>query len=152
MTKNLLFRWLPALIVMVIIFLLSAMPGKSVAVSTNPITKPLAIVEHKSSLFSGLPSVPWLKVGHFIGYSVLGLTLFRGFFLSGLDSEFYPTITCFLYACSDELHQHFVAGRSGSFSDVLLDTSAAFITVLLFVYLRQTVNLVFHQEAFKKNG
>jgi len=151
MIKKLLFRWLPALIVMVVIFFLSAMPGKSVAVSTNPITKPLAIVEHKSSLFSGLSPIPWLKVGHFVGYSVLGLTLFRGFSLSGLDNEFYPTIISFLYACSDELHQNFVAGRSGSFSDVLLDTSAAFIAVLLFVYLRQTAKLIFHQEAFKKS-
>jgi len=151
MTKKLLFRWLPALIVMAVIFWVSAMPGKSVSVSTDPITKPLAIVEHKSSLFSGLPSVPWLKVGHFVGYSVLGLTLFRGFSLSGFDSEFYPTITSFLYACSDELHQNFVTGRSGSFNDVLLDTSAAFIAVLLFVYLRQTVKLIFNQKAFKRS-
>ena len=146
MTKKLLFRWLPALIVMVVIFFLSAMPGKSVAVSTNPITKPLAIVEHRSSLFSGLPSVPWLKVGHFVGYAVLGLTLFRGFSLSGIDNEFYPTIISFLYACSDELHQNFVAGRSGSFSDVLLDASAAFVAVLLFVYLRQLIMMVFQKE------
>ena len=151
MIKNSLFRWLPALIVMIVIFVLSAMPGKSVAVSTNPITKPLAIVEHRSSLFSGLSPIPWLKVGHFVGYAVLGLMLFRGFSLSGIDNEFYPTITSFLYACSDELHQQFVAGRSGSFSDVLLDTSAAFAAVILFVYLRQTVEMVFHQNPFKRD-
>jgi VanZ family protein len=29
---------------------------------------------------------------------------------------------CFLYACSDEFHQHFVVGRYGSPLDVLIDT------------------------------
>ena len=34
-----------------------------------------------------------------------------------------------LYAASDELHQHFIAGRSGQLSDVLLDTIAASIGI-----------------------
>jgi VanZ family protein len=31
-------------------------------------------------------------------------------------------LLCFLYASSDEIHQLFVPGRSGSFIDILLDT------------------------------
>ncbi|HBB71765.1 MAG TPA: VanZ family protein [Ruminococcus sp.] len=38
---------------------------------------------------------------------------------------------CFLYACSDELHQRFVSGRSGEFRDVMIDTSGSFTGLLL---------------------
>mgnify|MGYP001948405098 CR=1 FL=1 len=41
----------------------------------------------------------------------------------------------FLYACSDEVHQLFVAGRSGQVSDVLLDTIGASVGVGLYYLL-----------------
>lgn len=37
---------------------------------------------------------------------------------------------CFFYACTDEFHQRFTAGRSCQFSDVLLDTTGAFVGIL----------------------
>ena len=33
----------------------------------------------------------------------------------------------FLYACSDEFHQFFIAGRSAQFTDVMIDTCGALI-------------------------
>ena len=41
----------------------------------------------------------------------------------------------FLYACSDEVHQLFVAGRSGQASDVLLDTFGAMVGVGVYYLL-----------------
>lgn len=38
---------------------------------------------------------------------------------------------CFLYACSDELHQYFVPGRACRFTDVLIDTSGAVLGTLV---------------------
>ena len=38
-----------------------------------------------------------------------------------------------LYACSDEIHQLFVPGRSGKFSDVLVDMTGVAIAVVLVV-------------------
>lgn len=38
---------------------------------------------------------------------------------------------CFLYACSDEIHQLFVPGRAGMFRDVLIDTAGAAAGLLL---------------------
>ena len=38
---------------------------------------------------------------------------------------------CFLYACTDELHQLFSSGRSGQFDDVLLDSIGALLGILL---------------------
>lgn len=39
---------------------------------------------------------------------------------------------CALYACSDELHQYFVPGRSCRFFDVCVDSAGAFCGALLF--------------------
>jgi len=38
---------------------------------------------------------------------------------------------CILYACSDELHQHFVAGRSCELRDVLIDSCGALTGLLV---------------------
>ena len=38
----------------------------------------------------------------------------------------------FLYACSDEIHQLFVPGRSGQVSDVLLDTLGSFTGIMIY--------------------
>ena len=44
---------------------------------------------------------------------------------------FISLLVSFLYACSDELHQFFVGGRSASFRDVLIDSTGACIGILL---------------------
>ena len=43
-------------------------------------------------------------------------------------------LTAFLYACTDEFHQLFISGRAGRFTDVLIDTTGAFLGLFL-VYL-----------------
>ena len=40
-------------------------------------------------------------------------------------------VMAILYACSDELHQIFVAGRAGQISDVLVDSAGALLALLL---------------------
>lgn len=40
-----------------------------------------------------------------------------------------------LYACSDELHQHFVPGRSGEIRDVLVDSAGVLIGILILAVL-----------------
>ncbi|MBQ9807510.1 MAG: VanZ family protein [Ruminococcus sp.] len=44
-------------------------------------------------------------------------------------------IFCFLYAVSDEIHQHFVPGRSCEFRDVMIDTSGALTGMLLSFFM-----------------
>ena len=43
---------------------------------------------------------------------------------------------CILYACSDELHQRFVPGRSGELRDVLIDTAGALTALALLALYR----------------
>ena len=47
-----------------------------------------------------------------------------------------------LYACSDEIHQTFVAGRSGEVLDVLIDTIGGSLATYLYyiIYKRRRLN------------
>ncbi len=79
---------------------------------------------------------PIRKTAHFLIYALLG-------FLAACQSQLYDMYglrqtrvvvpATFLYACSDELHQRFVPGRSGQWSDVFLDTVGAVTGYLIFL-------------------
>lgn len=49
-------------------------------------------------------------------------------------------ILTFVYACTDEIHQIFVQGRTSSFIDVLIDTAGA-ITTSLIIYVIYKINI-----------
>lgn len=73
------------------------------------------------------------KMAHFIIYTMLGflasLTIGKRKLLS--LGSLWTLVFCFLYACSDEIHQHFVPGRACMFTDVLIDTSGAALGMIL---------------------
>lgn len=82
--------------------------------------------------------VPVRKAAHFFIYFVLGVTLIsflREFSISIRKLILLSIFLAFLYACSDEVHQLFVPGRSGQVSDVLLDTIGASVGVGLYYLL-----------------
>jgi VanZ family protein len=82
------------------------------------------------------------KVGHFLGYGVIGL-IFRNAWhtsiraglmrigaglasLQGMVSvSALSVLSTFIVASLDELHQRFVPGRVSSFHDVMVDTAGA---------------------------
>jgi VanZ family protein len=70
------------------------------------------------------------KCGHMSEYAMLFFLLRRAL-LCTVDGGIYffvaPFVLCVLYAISDEFHQSFVAGRSSSASDVLIDSLGALI-------------------------
>lgn len=68
------------------------------------------------------------KIAHAGEFAVLGLLLVRAVGREGL-----ALALGIAYATSDELHQHFVPGRQGSPTDVLIDA----IGVLVGVYARR---------------
>ena len=75
--------------------------------------------------------VDWGKIGHVIGYGVLGLVLYRALCLSGHTGLLLPTLLVFGFACLDEFVQYFVPGRSAQLSDVILDTTAALLVMVV---------------------
>jgi VanZ family protein len=68
------------------------------------------------------------KLGHFSEYFVLSLLLYRA--LRGAErwsprAAGLALVLAVAYAASDEVHQLFVPGRTGSASDTLIDASGA---------------------------
>ncbi len=59
------------------------------------------------------------KAGHMLGYGLLALAYWRGLGF-GRRQAWYAWLLAVAYACTDEFHQSFVAGRDPSVVDVLL--------------------------------
>ncbi|MEG2596418.1 MAG: VanZ family protein [Ruthenibacterium sp.] len=77
------------------------------------------------------------KMAHFSIYCILAFCV-SGFFITfawrRTTTIFVSVFVCFFYACMDEIHQSFVAGRGPAFTDVLIDTCGAALGIfLLFV-------------------
>jgi len=81
---------------------------------------------------------PFRKCMHASVYLVLVLLFINAFKVSNFSlkqSIIFSLICCFLYACSDEFHQTFIDGRSGQFSDVLIDTCGALIGTFFYTFI-----------------
>ena len=100
MKENKLLKWMPALVVMVVIFLFSSQPSKNLP-------------------DFGLVDRLVKKGGHMLGYGLLALSYWNGF---GLERKKRPLawLLAILYATTDEFHQSFVSGRHPSMWDVLI--------------------------------
>lgn len=80
---------------------------------------------------------PVRKCAHLSLYLILGIlviSLLREYMVINTKLVLLSLLICFLYACSDEIHQLFVPGRSGEVGDVLIDTLGACLGVS-FYYL-----------------
>ena len=72
------------------------------------------------------------KSAHIFAYFVLGVLVFRALRQTGLARPIlWAIIICATYAATDEFHQLFVPGRSGEVRDILIDTVAATVGVIL---------------------
>lgn len=58
-------------------------------------------------------------------------------------------LTTAVYAASDEIHQLFVAGRSGRISDVLIDSSGALLGVIVFILLSRLIQTIRRRRSRK---
>lgn len=86
--------------------------------------------------FSGNITFIVRKSAHFIIYASLGFftAIHFGYYRLKKYKQFLVSLLiCFLYAASDEFHQLFVNGRSGQFSDVMLDTAGSFIGIIIVI-------------------
>lgn len=75
--------------------------------------------------------VPVRKSAHFFLYFVLGILVYLlAKRVCGLTpaSIIFTMIFCIIYACSDEIHQLFVPGRTARLFDVFIDSCGAFLS------------------------
>ena len=87
------------------------------------------------------------KGAHFSIYMVLGLLImsyFKELYLINNKGLLIALIICFLYACSDELHQYFVPGRSSEFFDVLIDSSGSILGIYIYYFI-STIRRKLHE-------
>ena len=92
--------------------------------------------ERKDALFADVQHIV-RKCAHFTEYMILGILLrmcLESWFGKRSRLNLYSLGTGTLYACTDELHQLIIDGRSGQITDVLLDGCGVLIGVL-FVFL-----------------
>ena len=108
-------RWLPPLLMMLVIFWFSAQPA------------------------SEMPTFEWAervvkKGGHMIGYGLLALAYWRAFGLKE-EKRWLAWLLAVLYAVTDEFHQSFVPGRNSSMWDIVVfDNLGALIVLWLMHY------------------
>lgn len=113
----LIFRWLPAMIVMAAIFFLSGQPASRLPVF-------------------GEYDLIIKKLGHATGYAMLGLAYYFAL-PPRLRAGFRWILALFmviLFALSDEFHQSFIEGRTSSLIDVGIDTAGALVALSLGVF------------------
>jgi VanZ family protein len=118
--KAWLWRWLPALVLMALIFAASSLTKKE------------------------LPSFgTWdllaKKGGHALGYALLGAAYVRGLSAGrqfGWRLAALALVGAALYAGTDEFHQVFVNGRTSSPVDVFIDAGGAVAGIAVWVFIQ----------------
>lgn len=78
------------------------------------------------------------KSAHFTLYFILGLLIVNAIYEYKLEDAkmiLIALLIAFLYACSDEIHQLFVPGRSGEILDVLIDTLGSLTGIMVYYYV-----------------
>ena len=79
---------------------------------------------------------PLRKVAHASEYLVFTIILIIALSntrVQGKKIYIIAILICFIYACTDEYHQTFVKGRTGQFTDTLIDTLGGVIGCLLVI-------------------
>lgn len=102
----------PPLLLMIVIFYFSSLPGQTVQISTNYWQEFLI-----------------KKTIHLIEYGTLWVLLYRSFRqkISLKKASKYSLIIAILFAMSDEYHQTFTPNRTGTVRDVFIDIGGILI-------------------------
>lgn len=146
--------WLPAAIIMVLIFAFSSKPAD------NSNKSSLTIANNILSVYETINDVQYVdtqrmnqlekinhivrKGAHFSEYALLSIAIALHLLVCKKDKLWIlslSTIFSVFYAMTDEYHQTFIEGRSGQLSDVLIDASGAIAGALFFMILLAILKL-----------
>jgi VanZ family protein len=109
--KQLLSRWLPLFVWMLLIFIVSAQPKQAVP-------------------SFGVWDLLVKKGSHFLAYALLAWLAWRALG-EGQGLYRWAFVLTAVYAVSDEFHQTFVPGRNGQLSDVFIDCAGGLSALIL---------------------
>ena len=101
-------------------------------IESNPKTRNLAPKEKQKKKEEIV--TPVRKTAHFTVYTILGMLLYlltKTFNCKERNRIIISLGLAFLYACSDEVHQSLVPGRSCEFRDICIDSCGALFGILI---------------------
>ena len=141
MTKRIVL-WILVIFWMGIIFYFSSFNGldstsQSKGFLRNTIGKIVEIInpdidEVKKEEIIDKLDIPVRKAAHASIYFILAINVFLLLETYSIKRIYLMSfIICFIYACSDEVHQLFVVGRSGEVLDVLIDSFGCLLSLLV---------------------
>lgn len=138
-------KLLPAVLIMILIFLFSAQQSEVSSEISGALTQKILALLAK--IFTSIEAENWevwhglvRKNAHFFGYFVLALLSRRGFKAMGYKHfNRLAFVLCIVYAMTDEFHQLFVPGRSAELRDVFIDAAGAALGLLVAVAVSRLV-------------
>ena len=135
--RRLVIKYISVAIWMLVIFLMSSEVAGTSSARSDEIVRTIQSIGVSTP--ADLLTFVVRKAAHICAYFVLGILLFnlvKEYDLSVKKMIFISIAIAMLYACTDELHQMFVPGRSGEVRDVLIDTAGAAVGVVAYAALR----------------
>lgn len=144
--------WLPAIVLMAMIFCFSNQPAEvsadlSGGISYQVVEFAVSIIDKdydKKEMLSLAEKIdyPIRKLAHLTEYALLGMAVTFGILYgSNIDKcnrkkqYFFVQTIGSLYAMTDEFHQLFVPGRAGRIGDVLIDSIGVMIGFFVFIVI-----------------
>ena len=85
------------------------------------------------------------KGAHMTEYAILAVLIYvwiGRWQITRFRKSLAAAVISVLYAGSDEFHQLFVAGRAGSFSDVLVDSAGVILGLAIFLLVENVIKLL----------
>lgn len=151
--------WLPAVIMMCVIFYFSSKPANESKESSMTIaSRVLNIYENITRVSVGddkreetINTIDHIirKCAHFTEYLILAIAISIPLCIvhrmTGYRLALIAGLITALYAATDEFHQLYVPGRSGEIRDVLIDSSGALLGIVIFTL----VSRIFHRKIDK---
>ena len=116
-------RWLPAIVLMLVIFIFSAIPDAGLQTQFSP--EPVKIPNF------GIANRAVKKLSHLLIYALLAHSYLFALGKHNRRNRWIAFGLAVLYGISDEFHQTFVPGRGAGPADVLIDACGAWLALFL---------------------
>lgn len=133
---------------LIVIFLFSHQPAEVSTKSSTHVTKTVinivgSVTGHKMNKRQTEKIIDQTfvfvrKLAHTTEYFILGLLMMnvvKDYGILDKKTIFISIVLCVFYACTDEIHQLFIPGRSGQILDVLIDSIGIILGTCFYYFI-----------------
>lgn len=136
-------RWMVLILWMSFIFIMSQQPGDTSSEQSRLVLLLFSFLGiDLNGVFGNMATFIVRKGAHFTEYFILYIFIYRVLIMyySKRKSWILGILGVFFYACTDEIHQLFIDGRVGAFTDVLIDTSGGVFSSIVMIIINKIKN------------